>query len=52
MDRTTVNQAPQTTLIEDHEGNGHYFTPVQAKVRDAVRFCERMGIEYFKEDVF
>ncbi len=51
MDRTTTNQAPQTPP-EDREGHGHYFTPAQAKVRGAVQFCERMGIEYFKEDVF
>ncbi len=52
MDRTTVNQAPQTPPTEDREGNGHYFTPARAKVRGAVQFCERIGIEYFKEDVF
>lgn len=51
MDRTTTNQAPQTPP-EDREGHGHYFTPARAKVRGAVQFCERMGIEYFKEDVF
>ena len=52
MNRTTINQAPQTPPREDHEGNGHYFTPAQAKVRGAVQFCERIGIEYFKKDVF
>ena len=29
-----------------------YFTPARAKVRDAVQFCDRMGIECFKGDVF
>ena len=51
MNRTTTNQAPQTPP-EDREGHGHYFTPARAKVRGAVQFCERMGIEYFKGDVF
>ena len=51
MNRTTTNQAPQTPP-EDYEGPGHSFTPAQAKVRGAVQFCKRMGIEYFNEDVF
>lgn len=52
MDRTTVNQAPQTPPTEDREGKGHYFTPALAKARGVVQFYERMGIEYFKEDIF
>ena len=51
MDRTTTNQAPQTPP-EDREGHGYHFTPARARVRGAVQFCERMGIGYFKEDVF
>ena len=51
MDRTTTNQDPQTPP-EDREGLGHYFTPARAKVRGAVQFCKRMGIAYFKEDMF
>ena len=51
MNRTTTNQASQTPP-EDREGHGHYFTPSRAKIRAAVQFCERMGIEYFMEDVF
>ena len=51
MKRTTISQAPQTPP-EDREGHGHYFTPARAKVRGAVQFYERMGIEYVKRDVF
>lgn len=52
MTRTTINPAPQTPDNEDREGHGHYFTPARAKVRGAVQFCERMGIDYVKRDVF
>lgn len=51
MDRITTNQDPQT-LPKDYEGYRYDFTPVQAKVRGVVQFCKRMGIEYFKKDVF
>ena len=37
---------------EDCEGQRHYFTPIQAKVRGAIQFCERMSIDYIKRDVF
>ena len=52
MKRKTINPAPQTPDSEDREGQGHYFTPARAKVRGAVQFCERMGIDYVKRDVF
>ena len=52
MKRKTINPAPQTPDSEDREGQGHYFTPARAKVRGAVQFCERMGIDYIKRDVF
>ena len=51
MDRTITNQAPQMSP-EDRKGHGHYFISAQAKVRGAVRFCKRMGIEYFKDNIF
>ena len=51
MKHTTTNCAP-TTANNDHENNTHYFTPAKAKVRDAVEFCDRIGIDYFKEDIF
>ena len=51
MNRTTTNRAPTTP--DDHlEDDSHYFTPARAKVRGAVQFCDRMGIVYFKEDIF
>lgn len=37
---------------EDRENNEHYFTPAQAKVRDAIEFCKRLRILYFKKDIF
>ena len=52
MTRTTINPAPQTLDNKDFEGNGYYFTPTQAKVRDAIQFYERMGINYITRDVF
>ena len=51
MNRTTTNRAP-TTPNDDRENNSHYFTPARAKVRGAVEFCDRRGIDYFKEDIF
>ena len=30
----------------------HYPTPTKAKIQGAVEFCDRMGILYFKKDVF
>lgn len=51
MNRTTTNRAPSTP-DEDHEDNSQYFTLARAKVRGAVEFCDRMGIDYFKEDIF
>ena len=34
------------------EDDSHYFTPARVKVRGAVQFCDRMGIDYFKDDIF
>ena len=51
MNRTTTNRAPTTP--DDHlDDDSHYFTPARAKVRGAAQFCDRMGIDYFKEDIF
>ena len=41
-----------TTPDKDQENNSHYFTPTRAKVRGVAEFCDRMGIEHFKEDIF
>ena len=30
----------------------HYETPTKAKVQGAVEFCQKMGIPFFKADVF
>ena len=37
---------------EDCKGHRHYLTIARAKIRGAVQFCERMGIDYVKKDVF
>ena len=44
-----MDRAPATPT-ENREDSSHYFTPAGAKVRGAVEFCDRMGIEYFKGD--
>ena len=51
MNRSTIKRA-LITLDEDREDNSHYFTNAGAKVRDAAEFCDRIGIEHFKEDIF
>ncbi len=51
MDCSTIKRA-LTTPDEDRENNSHYFTPGRAKVCGAAEFCDRMGIEHFKEDIF
>ncbi len=51
MDHTTLNRAT-ATLPKNREYNIYYFTPTQAKVCIAVEFYDRIGIEYFKEDIF
>lgn len=52
MNRSTVKRALSTPDQEDREDNSHYFTPTGAKVRGAAQFCDQMGIEHFKEDIF
>ena len=51
MNRTTTNRAPSTPN-ENCENNSLYFTPARATARGDVEFCDRMGIDYFKEDIF
>ena len=51
MNRTTTNYAPTTP--DDHlEDDNHYFIPVRVKVCVVVQFCDCMGIQYFKENIF
>ena len=52
MNRSTVKRALSTPDQEDREDNSHYFTPARAKVGGAAQFCDQMGIEHFKEDIF
>ncbi len=51
MNRSTIKRAI-TTPDEDWEDNSHYFIPARAKVCNAAEFCDRMGIEHFKENIF
>ena len=32
--------------------NEYHDTPTKAKVQGAIEFCERMGVPYYKNDVF
>ena len=51
MNCTTTDCAPTTP--DDHlDDDSHCFTPARAKVRGAVQFCDHMGVQYFKEDIF
>lgn len=52
MDRSTLKRPAITPPLEIRLGESHYFTPIRAKVRGAVQFCEKMWIQYSKEDVF
>ena len=52
MDRSTLKRPAITTPLEIRLGESHYLTPTWAKVRGAVQFCEKMWMQYFKEDVF
>lgn len=47
----TKNQGPDMSL-ENRKSNRYYFILAQAKVQGVVEFCKRMGIPYFKKDVF
>ena len=49
----SINMPPsRTPIFDSRERQKHYTTPVKAKVQGAVEFCERMGISYYKEEVF
>lgn len=37
---------------ENCESEEHYFIFLQANVKGKVQFCERMGINYIKRNVF
>ena len=41
-----------TTDTHAHDSKLHYHTPRKAKIQGAIEFCEKQGIEYFKNDVF
>ena len=45
-------QRATTPVLEAHEPQGHYPIPNRSKVQGAVGFCDRMGLPYYKEDVF
>lgn len=34
------------------KGQRYYFTLTRAKIRSAVKFCERIGIDYVKRNIF
>lgn len=37
---------------DNYKNNNHYFTFARTKVYGAIKFCNRMGIDYFEEDIF
>ena len=45
-------ERPNTAEPNSSESRMHYPTPTKAKIQGAVEFCDRMGILYFKKDVF
>lgn len=53
INRTTTNHTP-TTPDDRLEDDSRYSIPAsaRAKVRGAVQFCNWMGIDCFKEDIF
>ena len=47
-----MDQQATTPTLEPREPEAHYHTPNKTAVRGAVEFCDRMGLPYFKKDVF
>lgn len=45
-------ERPKTPEYGSSESRMHIPTPIKSKIKGAVEFCDRMGISYFKEDVF
>lgn len=52
MNRSTLKRPAATPPLENREGDSIYFTLTRVKVRGAAQLCGRMGMHYFKEDVF
>lgn len=52
MNRSTLKYLAATPPLKNRNGKSHYFAPTRAKVGDAIQFCEKMGIQYFKDDAF
>lgn len=46
MNRSTVSKSDYNSVDK------HNVTPVKAKIREAVKFCEAMNISFFKKNVF
>lgn len=45
-------ERPNTPELDSHEARKHLPTPTKSKIKGAVEFCDRIGVPYFKEDVF
>jgi hypothetical protein len=41
-----------TSESDSHESRIHVSTPIKSKIKDAVEFCDKMSISYFKENAF
>jgi hypothetical protein len=38
-------------LLKTHDSQKHHPTPNEAKIQEAIKFCEKMNIPFYKEDV-
>lgn len=52
MNRTTTSRAPAFRMKTLREDDSHYLTLARAKVHGTVQFCDRIGVDHFKEDIF
>ena len=52
MDFSILKRLAIALPLADCLDANYYFTPTQAKVKGTVQFCEKMGMQYFKQDVF
>lgn len=51
IDQKTTSRAI-VTFCKNYKASSYISTPAGAKFHGAVEFCDQMGIDYFKEDIF
>ena len=52
MNYSILKRSAVIPLLENCKGESHYITPTKAKIQGIMQFCDKIEIEYFKEDVF